>query len=139
MFETNAIGIVLSTPVLEKGTSKRTGKEYIKTRLSVAVRNGEKAGDKPASVFMDFDVWNHDAEYLVKYCEKGAKVFVRADIIDARPYERKDGTWAASIVTKNVKVEILSFVPKPQSTVDEPVQEHVDASHIDVTNNELPF
>lgn len=77
------------------------GKQLAK--ISVAVSEGK---DEPATWF-DCIFWGKPAEFIDKYLDKGAKVFVNGKLV-IREYEKKDGSKGKAVEISGYKVISLT-------------------------------
>ena len=76
---------------------------------SIAIDRGkDKAGNKRDAVFINFTVWENNAEYLVKYAKKGGQV-----IIEGRLEQRKEFNYE-----KNINEYELYVVPTNITIID---------------------
>jgi single-strand DNA-binding protein len=83
------------------------------TRLSVGTTSGY--GAKKVSIWFRVTAWRKTAEACAKYLVKGSKVYVEGTFTsEAKPYQRKDGTWACSYEISASDVKFLSAKTESQ-------------------------
>ena len=80
------VGRLTATPTLK---TTQNGKSVCSFSLAVDKRFSNSNGEKEVS-YIDFVAWNHNAEFLCKWFDKGVRVAVTGELVP-RIYEDKDG------------------------------------------------
>jgi single-strand DNA-binding protein len=77
------------------------------TKFNVGTSYGY--GTKKVAIWFRVTAWRKTAEACAKYLVKGSKVYVEGNFTnEAKPYQRKDGTWACSYELSATDVKFLS-------------------------------
>ena len=116
----------------------KDNKPVIETVLAV------RRGFTDETDFITIQVWNKQAENLVKYCGKGSRILVEGEIRVTSYKNKEDKTIYKTYVMVN-NVEYLESKPKQKEEVkkeekvetNDPYQEFAD--EIEITRDMLPF
>lgn len=91
---------------------------------SIAVDRGkDKDGNKKESIFVNFNVWERNAEYLVNYAKKGSRVIIEGRLDQTKEYNHE----------KNINEYQLILVPTNITIID-----FKDTSNVSALTGELP-
>ena len=116
----------------------KDNKPVIETVLAV------RRGFTDETDFITIQVWNKQAENLVKYCGKGSRILVEGEIRVTSYKNKEDKTIYKTYVMVN-NVEYLESKPKQKEEVkkEEKVETNNSyqdfANEFDTANLELPF
>lgn len=140
MNQCNFIGRLTATPEIK---TTQNGKSVCNFTLAVE-RRFKGADGKPIVDFLDFVAWEHNAEFLGRYFDKGVRVGVSAEVYtrtyqDAENKNRKTVEFLANII---------EFADGKAQTSDRPAENNTnkaedtsaaDAFEVVPHNEDLPF
>lgn len=115
--------------------SKKTDKPVTKVTLSVGQSNGKnRDGEYLPTTWFNVEVWGGQADYALKYAQKGAKVLVTGEM-KCDSYEDKDGNKRQKWYVKANNESGLSVLSSNESGNSDPVGRSNDNV---VGDDELP-
>lgn len=85
-------------------------------------------------------VWGRKAEQIVKYCEKGSKIYMEGEL-KHRTYEDKEGRTIYITEVKLIDFSLASGLKNANSKVEQPVipQDKIDELTEEGDDSDLPF
>ena len=123
--------IILTGNLTKDPMAKTTTNEKTVVSGSIAVKKAFKDG----ADFFDFEVWENQADYLVRYGHKGDRVELVGSM-ESYEYSKKDGTTAKGWRVRISEISVISAKSdEPKATSESP--KTFDA--VEETNDDLPF
>lgn len=121
------------TRELELKQSKLSNNKYCSNSIAVDLGKDQKGNKKTA--FIPFTLWENNAEYLVKYAEKGSRIVLSGYLDQNKTFNHEKNCNEYELVFKPKQVEIIDWKKKETSalTGEIPNQE------INPTNSYDPF
>ena len=138
-------GRLTATPELK---STPSGKSVCNFSLAVDKRFGGANGEKEVS-YIDFVAWNHNADFLCKWFDKGVRVAVTGEL-QTRMYEDKDGKKikVAEVLVSTVEFadgkreanEVATSTTPTSNTTNQGDTSFDDDGFVPISNDDdLPF
>jgi len=115
---------------------------------SIGVRNDYKnANGEYDSIFVNIQVWNHNAEYLSKYAKKGSRILVEGRL-NTRTYEneQKEKKYITEVICESVSIldskketdgAEQSSTEATTKTESDPFEEF--GNEVEISDDDLPF
>lgn len=119
---------------LEYKKSNVNNKNYCSNCIAVD-RGKDKEGNKREALFVNFVVWEKNAEYLYKYAKKGGRIILQGRLDQTKDFDYEKNITEYELKVVPTDIRIIDFKEK-----EEVVSEKTDSEIVmEVANNDDPF
>lgn len=119
---------------LEYKKSNVNNKNYCSNCIAVD-RGKDKEGNKREALFVNFVVWEKNAEYLCKYAKKGGRIILQGRLDQTKDFDYEKNITEYELKVVPTDIRIIDFKEK-----EEVVSEKTDSEIVmEVANNDDPF
>lgn len=130
---------------LELKQSKISNNKYCSNSIAVDMGKDQKGNKKTA--FIPFTIWENNAEYLVKYAEKGSRIVLSGYLDQNKTFNHEKNCNEYELVFKPRQVEIIDWKKKEEKTNSEIIRDVMEeddpyaafGQQVDFDENSLPF
>lgn len=98
---------------LELKQSKLSNNKYCSNSIAVDMGKDQKGNKKTA--FIPFTIWENNAEYLVKFAEKGSRVVLSGYLDQNKTFNHEKNCNEYELVFKPRQVEIIDWKKKEET------------------------
>jgi single-strand DNA-binding protein len=110
------------------------------TSFSVATdrRWTDASGQKQQkTTWFKISAWRKLAETCNQYLTKGKQVLVEGELSEPKPYQKRDGTWGASLDVRAINVKFLGS--REEGAGPAATDEEGPAGGVAIEDEEIPF
>lgn len=130
---------------LELKQSKLSNNKYCSNSIAVDMGKDQKGNKKTA--FIPFTIWENNAEYLVKYAEKGSRIVLSGYLDQNKTFNHEKNCNEYELVFKPRQVEIIDWKKKEEKTNSEIIRDVMEeddpytafGQQVDFDEDSLPF
>ena len=133
---------------LELKQSKISNNKYCSSSIAVDMGKDQKGNKK--TTFIPFTLWENNAEYLVKYAEKGSRIVLTGYMDQNKTYNHEKNCNEYELVFKPKQVEIIDWKKKEevkeisnteivQSVMNDEDPFEQFGQQMEITDEDLPF
>lgn len=133
------------TKDLELKQSKLSNNKYCSNSIAVDMGKDQKGNKKTA--FIPFTIWENNAEYLVKFAEKGSRIVLSGYLDQNKTFNHEKNCNEYELVFKPRQVEIIDWKKKEEKTNSEIIRDVMEeddpytafGQQVDFDEDSLPF
>lgn len=124
---------------LEIKRSKINNKKYCNNTIAVD-RGKDESGQKKEAMFVNFTIWENNAEYLVKYAKKGGRVLLSGYLDQTKQFNYEKNINEYELIFKVKNIEIIDWSEKKDNIdVNKSGVQTFKANDLTIENSDLPW